>query len=225
MDVALSALAAVVASALVLELALSWRERPRPHVAAWALAMALYAAGTWSLFVGLAFDWTSAGFRVFYALGAIVNVPFLGVGSAFLVWGKQVGRRLLEFFLIGGAFATFITFTAPVVGALPEDGLPAGSDIFAAIDAVGPAGPRFYALVFNVLGTLLLVGLAGYSAWRFWASNRRLVAANMLIVLGGLFPAFGGSLFALGETSAFAVSLLIGAVMLWFGFRVARGSR
>ena len=224
MDIALSLLAAGVASALVLELVRSWRARPRPHVAAWALAMTFYATATWTLVAGLTLGWTSATFRLFYGLGAIVNVPFLGVGSAYLVWGKQAGRRLLEFFLLGGAFAMFITFTAPFVMTLPEDGLPAGSDVFAAIDVVGPTGPRFYALVFNVLGTALLVGFAAYSAARFWSSNRRLVVANLLIVLGGLLPAFGGSLFAIGETSAFALSLLFGAALLWFGFRVARSA-
>lgn len=225
MDVALSALAALAASALFVELLLSWRERPRPHVAAWALAMAFYSAATWCLVAGLTLGWTSGVFRAFYSLGAIVNVPFLGIGSAYLVWGDRVGRRLLEFFSIGAGFAVFITFTAPFAGALPDDGLPAGSDVFAAIDVVGPAGPRFYALFFNVLGTGLLVGLAGYSAARFWSSNRRLVSGNLLIVFGGLFPAFGGSLFAVGETSAFALSLLVGAVLLWAGFRVARGAR
>ncbi len=225
MDSALATLAAIVASALVVELLMSWRRRPRPHVAAWALAMAFYAAATWCLVAGLTLGWTSGVFRAFYSLGAIVNVPFLGIGSAYLVWGERTGRRLLEFFSIGTAFAMFITFTAPFAGDLPEDGLPAGSDVFAAIDAVGPAGPRFYALLFNVLGTGLLVGLATYSAVRFWSSNRRLVAGNVLIVFGGLFPAFGGSLFAIGETSAFALSLLLGAVLLWAGFRVARRAR
>lgn len=222
MDTALSGLAAAAATALFGELVLSWRDRPRPHVAAWALAMAFYSIATWALFVGLAVGWSSFTFRLFYGLGAIVNVPFLGVGSAYLVWGDRAGRRLLEFFSIGGAFAMFITLTAPFVTTLPEGDLPAGSDVFAGIDVVGPAGPRFYALLFNVLGTALLVGLAAYSARRFWSSNRRLVVANVLIVLGGGFPAFGGSLFAVGETSAFALSLLIGAALLWFGFRVAR---
>lgn len=225
MDIALSVLAALAASALVLELVLSWRDRPRPHVAAWALAMALYATATWLLVAGLTLGWSSGIFRTFYGLGAIVNVPFLGVGSAYLVWGERGGRRLLEFFLIGGGFALFITFTAPFVMDLPEDGLPAGSDVFAGIDNVGPAGPRFYALIFNILGTALLVGLAAYSATRFWWSNRRLVAGNVLIVLGGLLPAFGGSLFAIGETSAFALSLFLGAMLLWIGFRVASSAR
>lgn len=225
MDVVLAFLAAGAASGLAAELMMSHRARPRPHVRAWAIAMVLYALATWMLVVGLAAGWTSPVFRLFYGLGAILNVPFLGIGSAYLVLGERTGRRLLEWFSLAGIFALFITFTAPFVAELPEDGLPAGSDVFADIGTVGPTGPRFYALLFNVVGSVLLVGLAGLSAVRFWRSNRRLVAGNVLIMLGGIFPAFGGTLFAVGETSAFALSLLLGAALLWAGFRVARGTR
>lgn len=225
MDVFLALLAAGVSSALAAELIASYRSRPRAHVRAWAIAMVLYSLATWMLVVGLAFGWTSGVFRLFYVLGAILNVPFLGIGSAYLVLGETTGRRLLEWFSIAGAFAVFITFTAPFVAPLPEGGLPAGSDVFADIGTVGPSGPRFYALLFNVAGSLLLVGLAALSAFRFWETNRRLVAGNVLIMLGGIFPAFGGTLFAVGETSAFALSLFLGAVLLWAGFRVARSAR
>jgi hypothetical protein len=71
----------------------------------------------------------------------------------------------------------------------------------------------------------VIVGLAGYSAFRFWNTNRMLAAGNLLIVLGTLAPAFGGSLTALGEAAGFAIALLIGAALLWAGYRVATGSR
>jgi hypothetical protein len=225
MEELLAVLAATAATGLLVDLVRSYRRRPRPHVGAWALAISLYAIATWALAVGLVAGWSSPVFRLFYGFGAILNVPFLGIGSAYLVLGERAGRRLLEWFSLAGAFALFITFTAPFVAPLPGDGLPAGSDVFADIGTAGPTGPRFYALLFNVVGTLLLVGLAGWSAVRFWRTNRRLVAGNVLIVLGGLFPAFGGSLFAIGETSAFALSLLFGAVLLWAGFRVASSAR
>ena len=223
MEESLAVLAAAAATGLLVDLVRAYRSRPRPHVRAWAIAMLLYAVASWMLVIGLAFGWSSPAFRLFYGFGALLNVPFLGVGSAYLVLGGIAGRRLLEWFSLAGAFALFVTFTAPLVGPLPDSGIPAGSDVFADIATVGPAGPRFYAVLFNVVGTLLLVGLAAWSAVRFWSSNRRLVAGNALIVLGGLFPAFGGSLFAVGDTSAFALSLFFGAALLWAGFRVAGG--
>lgn len=221
MEEVLAILAAAAASGLLVELIASYRARPRSHVAAWAMALALYALASWMLVIGLVVGWTSPVFRLFYGFGAILNVPFLGIGSAYLVLGKEAGRRLFEWFSLAGLFALFVTFTAPFAVPLPDEGLPSGSDVFADIATVGPAGPRFYALLFNVAGTVLLVGLAAWSVVRFWRTNRRLVAGNGLIVLGGLFPALGGSLFAVGETSAFALSLFFGAALLWAGFRVA----
>lgn len=225
MEELLAVLAAAAATGLVVELVVSHRRRPRPHIRAWAIALTLYAVASWMLVIGLVLGWSPFVFRTFYGLGAILNVPFLGIGSAYLVLGETSGRRLLEWFAVAGLFALFITYTAPFLAPLASEGLPAGSDVFADISTVGPAGPRFYALLFNVAGTVLLVGLAGWSAVRFWGTNRRLVAGNVLIVLGALFPAFGGSLFAIGDSSAFALSLLFGAVLLWAGFRVAKGAR
>jgi len=224
MEQALAVLAATAATGLLVDLVRSYRRRARPHVQAWAIAMALYASASWLLAIGLIFGWSPLVFRLFYGFGAILSVPFLGIGSAYLVLGATPGRRLLEWFSVTGVFALFITFTAPLIAPLPDSGIPAGSDVFADIGTVGPTGPRFYALLFNVVGTLLLVGLAAWSAVRFWRTNRRLVAGNVLIVLGGLFPAFGGSLFAVGDTSAFALSLFFGAGLLWAGFRVAGGA-
>jgi hypothetical protein len=225
MDALLSGAAAVVASGLAIRLGLDWRRRSRSHVAAWTLAMGMYALATWALFVGVAVDWTSAGFRVFYGLGAVLNVPFLGIGSVYLVAGERAGRRALEFFSLAGLVALFVTFTAPFVEALPDSGLPEGSEVFADVGEVGPAGPRFYALFFNIAGTMMLAGVAVASIGRFWRRNRRLAVGNLLIVFGAVFPALGGSLFALGETSAFALSLLTGAMLLWAGFETASRAR
>ena len=77
-----------------------------------------------------------------------------------------------------------------------------------------------YAAIAGGLGTIIVIGLAALSIVRR-RSDRNAVRGNVLIILGTLAPAFGGSLTALGEGSAFAVSLLIGAALLWAGYRVA----
>lgn len=187
--------------------------------------MGMYAAATWALALGLVAGWSGPLFRVFYLFGAILNVPFLALGSAFLVLGERTARRLGELFVILGGFATFVVISAPFVAELPPAGVPAGSDVFAPLGEVGPTGPRFWALLGNVVGTLLLVGLALYSAARYWSSNRRLVGGNALIVAGTVAPALGGTLVGLGEGTALALSLLAGAALLWAGYRVASGAR
>lgn len=219
MDTIIALAAAGVATAFFVDLGMGYRVRPRRHVAVWALAIAMYAIATWALVVGVVFGWTDPVFRVFYLFGAILNVPFLALGSLYLA-APKTASRLLEFFVIFGLLAAFVVITAPTVNTVPTDGLPAGSDVFAAFSEVGPTGPRFWALVANVLGTLVLIGLAIVSIVRLARVNRTSVLANGLVIAGVLAPVYGGTLFAFGEAGSFAASLLLGAILLWAGYRV-----
>ena len=228
MDLVAPLLAALASTGFAIDLGLAWRRRPRSHAGMWTLAMGAYALATWALVLGLGFGWGALNFRLFYWLGAIVNVPFLAAGSVYLVLGPFTGRR----FAIGvgawSALGAAATWLAPLKGATETDGIPEGKELFDFIIDVGGLsvpGPRVFAAFAGGVATLIIVGLAGYSAVKFRRSNRRLAAGNWLIVLGTLAPAFGGSLTALGEAAGFAVALLIGAVLLWAGYRVATSSR
>lgn len=190
----------------------------------WSVAMAMYAVATWALAWGLLGGWGGSVFRVFYLFGAILNVMYLGLGTVFLVGGRRLGAALLVVFSAFGAGAAAITLTASFVNPLPADGVPAGSDVFAALSA-GLETPRLWALVGNISGTLLLVGFALVTAARSRRANRRLALGNSLIVGGAVAPALGGSLTGLGEGGSLALSLLVGAALLWGGFVVAGGAR
>ena len=220
----LSFAAALVASGFTMVLIISHLRRPRPHIAAWSVAMFMYSLATWALFWGLTSGWSDTSFRVFYLFGAILNVPFLALGAAFLVVGGRWGLALLVFFAAFGAGASAATLGADFVASLPVEGLPAGSEVFAG-PGDGIASPRVWALVANVLGTTLLVGFAATTIARFRRTNRRLVLGNSLIVAGTLAPAIGGSLTGLGEGGGLALTLLVGASLLWWGFSVASASR
>jgi uncharacterized membrane protein YfcA len=63
------------------------------------------------------------------------------------------------------------------------------------------------------------------SIFRFWKKNRRIVWGNLLILGGTLAAASGGTGLALGESSAFALSLLVAVTLIWAGYRVASGGR
>ena len=183
--------------------------------------MGMYALATWALAWGLAAGWGGGVFRVFFLFGAILNVMFLALGAAYLVAGSRTGATLLVMFSAFGAGASAVTLTADFVGPLGE-GVPSGSDVFAALSD-GLATPRLWALVGNSVGTLLLLGLAIYSIRR--STNPAVVRGNWLIVAGAVAPALGGSLTGLGEGGGLAVSLLVGAVLLWAGYRTASRGR
>lgn len=228
MDFLVPLLAAMAATGFAIDLGVDWRRRPRPHAGMWTLAMGAYALATWALVLGLGFGWGALNFRVFYWLGAVVNIPFLAAGSVFLVLGPVAGRRFAYGVGIWSVLGAAATWLAPLKGATETDGIPEGQELFDFIIEVGSVsvpGPRVFAAFAGGVATLIIVGLAGYSSVKFWRSNRILAAGNLLIVLGTLAPAFGGSLTALGEAAGFAIALLIGAILLWTGYRVATGSR
>jgi hypothetical protein len=228
MDLAFSVLAAVVASALTVELFLSWRKKRRLHAEIWGMAFAAFALGSWALVVGLGFGWTSVSYRLFFFFGAIATIPLLAAGSIALVVGEKAGRRALNPTMLWLVFGFFATFLAPVVGEFPASGIPDGSEIFEflfTIDALTLPGPRFFAAVSGGVGSIVIVGLAVVTMVRNWSSNRRLVEANALIVAGTLVPAFGGTLTAIGESAALALTLMVGVVLLWLGYHRAVSSR
>lgn len=220
MDVLLAALAGLAAAGFLADLARSYLARPRPHVAAWMAAILMYGGATGALFIGLAVGWNPFVFKTFYFFGAIVNVPFLALGAAYLVLGRRVGWWLLWAFLALAAIAAVATARASFVMPLPEEGLPSGREVFQFL------GPRIWAVIGNVVGSVLLVGLALYSAFRFRRENPRLVAGNLLIVAGVVVQAATGTVTAFfGEAGSFALALLLTVILLWIGYRVATSAR
>ena len=55
-----------------------WAERKTPHLAAWTIALAMFAGASAALAVGVSTGWDTGTFRVFYLLGAVLNVGNLG---------------------------------------------------------------------------------------------------------------------------------------------------
>lgn len=220
MDVLLSTVGAVIATGFAVQLFATWRERKRLHAEIWAIAFGAYAVATWALAFGLGFGWTSVSFRMFYYLGAIANITLLAVGSVAL-WRESAANRIRPIVSLWLVFGFFATFLAPFVSPLPAEGIPEGSEVFDftfMIESLTLPGPRLFAAISGGVATIVIIGFAVVSAVRSWRTNRRLAYGNLLIVGGVLVPAFGGSLTALGESSALAISLAIGISLLWLGY-------
>jgi hypothetical protein len=227
MDVLLAVVGAAIATAFAAQLFSSWRARRRLHAEIWAIAFGAYAIATWALAYGLGFGWSSFSFRIFYFLGAIANISLLAVGSVAL-WRESVAKRARAIVSLWLVFGFFATFLAPFASPLPGERIPEGSEVFDftfMIDALTLPGPRLFAAISGAIGSVVIIGFAVVSAFRAWRTNRRLAYGNLLIVSGVLVPAFGGSLTALGESSALAVSLAVGITLLWWGYRWASTAR
>ena len=74
--------AAVVAAVFAGLVAKQYVSRRRPFQLAWAISLAMYAAASLAVVFGVAGGWTTGEFQVYWALGAVLNVPFLAGGGA-----------------------------------------------------------------------------------------------------------------------------------------------
>src|SRR4051812_11263738 len=198
--------AALLALRLAGLLARRWRATRRPELAAWAWALAAYAIAAAAIAWGEAAQWDGRAFRVYYASGALLTAPLLGVGSLLLAGV----RRAAMLGLLYAGLAIGIAVALPVHGAFAPHGLPPAQDHLAFVPG------RLLAIVANSLGTLAVVGVA-------LRSLRRRPLGNALIVLGVAAAAIGSGIAGLGAGGA-AVGVAVGAVLLYAGF-TARPAR
>ena len=230
LNTALAAASTIVALAFGLSTLDRWTRRRRPHELAWTIAMGLFTVASLSLWWAEARGWSNASFRMFFAFGAVVNVPWLGLGTVFLLAGPRAGRTVTRVLLVFSGFAIGVVLTAPIRGTIDPHTLPTGSEHFDVL-------PRVLAAVGSAVPAVVIFTGAVWSAWRVLRgaapaltrsaarqvrSARMLAAGNVLIAAGAAILSASGTFSGrLGADRAFAVTLLVGIAVLFLGFLVA----
>ena len=215
---ALAVAAGLVAVAFSFSTYERWLAKRRRHELAWSVSLAFFALASFALAAGAALGWDATSFRLFYLFGAIVNVPFLALGTVYLLGGQQRGDRWGAAICLLSAFAAGVVLTSPLLREIPRDELVQGSQVF------GPL-PRILAAVCSGVAALVIFAGAAWSAWRYRRTQPRMLAANALIALGTVVLSSSG-LFnsVLGEMDAFAVALVLGITIVFAGFLVSTGA-
>jgi hypothetical protein len=211
---ALAAAATLLALAFAMCTLERWLDRRKPHEAAWTVALFLFAAASAALWAGASFGWNGLWFRLFYLFGAIVNVPYLALGTVYLLADRRVAQRAAIGVHAFALFSAGVLAVAPFTGAVHATTLPQGSEVF------GPM-PRILAAAGSGVAALVIVAGAVWSAVRLARrrSTRRLALANALIAAGTVILGAGGILNSvLNEMDGFAVSLVAGITVIFAGF-------
>src|ERR1700682_4195521 len=63
----------------------------------WTVALAMFAAAGAAWALGTSNGWDRGTYRVFFLLGAVLDVPWLALGTVDLLLGARVGRRVQWF--------------------------------------------------------------------------------------------------------------------------------
>lgn len=192
----------------------------RLHLLFWAIGLGMFALA--SLCDGiLHLTWSELAFIGWYLFGAILNAAWIGEGTLFLL----VRKKWVIATAIVLALASILTFAILLSTPLNASAYHAGIPITLQYQDILPkdAIVRRLTPIFNIYGTITLVGGALYSGYLFYRKrilpNR--VLGNVLIAAGALAVAGAGVLnrFGLGAFHSFAQ--LIFAILMYAGFILA----
>lgn len=166
----------------------------------------------------------SLGPGVAAALIALLGIIFTGVFSRTLVrrWHPHRVASLLTVLLVcSSAVAAYAVFTLP----LDASGFDPRLALSAQYREILPAGAavRRITPVFNIYGTLTLVGGALYSAWLLRRREMVLhrVVGNILIAAGALVIASASAMVRLGLGDALYLGEVLAAALMFSGFLLA----
>ena len=217
----LAFIATAIATVFAQATAVRWSRSRSPHQGAWTVALALFALASAALATGASTGWDANTFRVFFLLGAVINVPWLALGTVYLLMGPRVGNRVRAGLLVFTGIGIGVMLAAPMHGTIAATGIPVGKDHFGVL-------PRALAGVGSGVGAVVVFVGAAYSAIHFARSRRPgsgyLAGGNALIALGTLILSSGGLLQGfVGSDEAFALTLAVGIAVIYGGFVVASG--
>lgn len=213
-------LAGVVALAFAGLLSAQFLRRRRPYQAAWILALVMYAVASFALFLGVLDGWSTGEYRLYWLFGAILNVPWLAMGEAYLlVRNRTVTAVLLVALLFATAFAAARVRTGAIDPTALGKDLPLGKDAFAG-DTLPYRLSQLYAYPAYVL---LLLGTA-WSVWRMRGQRavRDRMIGTALVATGATVVAIGSGVGAgLDVVPVFSIGLLAGIGVMFWGFVLA----
>lgn len=214
--IAFPAAAAAISLACALLVAWDGWRRPKPDKAAWAISFGLFAAANGAEVAGAVGGWTPLLARAYYLSGATLVVGFLALGQLYLLAPKRTAA-------VGPGIALLVVALAgSLVWAAPIDDARLAADGWDALERGGAL--KATAIGLNAGGTLVVVGGALVSAWRFLRRGiqRHRAIGCVLIAVGTLIVASGGTLTRLGRPEYLYVAMAVGVAVIFAGYLEAR---
>jgi hypothetical protein len=208
--------AAIVALVFGVALARRYVARRQRAEGIWALAMAMYAVASFCAFLGVGSGWGALGYRLYWLLGAVLNVPYLAVGEAFLLVRRAAALRVMVWTLaVVTVAAAAIALFSEVRTAELAVTLPLGKDVW------GSSSAAYQLRWLSWLGYAALLGGLVWSVRSMQRSpvGRARAAGILAIAFGATIVAIGSGVGAgLGIVPVFSIGLAAGIAVMFFGF-------
>jgi hypothetical protein len=192
--------------------------RKGSHLMLWGIGMVFYGIGGFCEAYYGAFGWNPQIFRLWYLFGAVLVAAWLGQGTVYLLANRKLANVLMVLLALGSLYGLARVFTTNLDPSLMTVSMHTGSELSG--HAITTPGVRILTPFFNLYGTVTLVGGAAWSAWVFWRKRILLhrTIGNILIAVGAMLPAFGGTFSRFGLPGALYLGELLGTVLMFIGF-------
>jgi len=210
--------AAAIAVVFAAMLAREFAAKRRPYTLLWAIAMACYAVASAMVTLGVLGrgGWTEREYAIYWALGAVLNVPFLAGGEIVLLFRRPWVRWATWLVLVFSvAYTTAVLRGAPMDASALAERLPSGKEVFGAGTAA-----QHLPQVFSYPAYFILLAGALWSAWRMRGHPelRDRFVGTLLIAVGATIVAAGAAFAASGVVVGFIVTLVVGIAVMFGGF-------
>jgi hypothetical protein len=190
------------------------------HLLFWTIGLLFFGIGTLSEVV-LGFTFSGLMLRLWYLSGAMLTAAWLGMGSLHLLVRKRgVVWTLTGFLAAVSLLAAVLVLIAPLTPAATSYNVAIAISSQYTNILTRSGLTILLTILLNIYGTLTLIGGAIYSAVIFWRKHvlfNRMIG-NVLIAIGALAPAMGGSFVKLGLPDLLYLSELAGVVLMYIGF-------
>lgn len=185
--------------------------------AVWGLAMLMFAIASGALALGVADGWSTGEFRTYWLFGAVLNVPYLALGEAYLLIRRRWVSHVLLLLILGAT-----AWASAEVRAAPLDlEVLRTEEFFTGREVLGEDAPaRTLALLYSYAGTAVLVlGILWSSlGMRGRPELRNRFYGVLLIAAGALVVAAGSAFAAAGNFAGFSLTLVAGVAVMYWGF-------
>ncbi len=180
----------------------------------WTIGLFMYGISAFTEFYTKTYGLHLVMFRLWYLFGAICVAAFLGQGTVYLLLKRRTANILMAILVVLSIYSAIRLFSASI-------DLGTATSLTDKLIKV-PTDVGVLTGLLNIYGTVTLIGGALYSAWIFWRKRilPHRVVSNVLIALGALLPAIGGSLLRLGTSPgvSFYILELAGVIIIFIGF-------
>jgi len=192
--------------------------RKGTHLLIWGIGLVFYGIGGFCEAYYGTLGWNPFVFRLWYLFGAILVAAWLGQGTVYLLANRKWANGLMVLLVLGSLYGLVRVLGAELDPSQMTTSVHTGSELSG--HAIVTPGVRVLTPFFNLYGTVTLVGGAAWSAWIFWRKRVLLhrTIGNILIAVGAMLPAFGGTFSRFGIPSALYLGELLGTVLMFVGF-------